>query len=309
MTGGIPVKFKTINKMKNNLFFAAFVLLVAASCTNNTISVDDNQNLVPVRVHVEDFSVSQEMFPGTRAGQDISEYTGVKTITVAFYTSEGTEQSKTTQMRASLPAGDTFGDFSLSLPMGSYTMVVLASGSDYAMTLTSPTQAGFDAQEEHVRETFAATQAVNVSSNEAVNINATLSRIISKVMVVSTDNRTADVANIRTTFSAGGTVFNPTTGFATTNTGFSNTVRGSVVANSPSSATNYLFLATDEQMVNVTIETLDADGAVLFSKTVNNVPLRRNRVTTLTGAMFTNTGIAGAFQVNTDWLTENDVSF
>ena len=295
--------------MKNNLFFAAFVLLVAASCTNNTISVEENQNMVPVRVHVEGFSVSQEMFPGTRAGQDISEYTGVKTITVAFYTSEGTEQSKTTQLRASLPAGDTFGDFSLSLPMGSYTMVVLASGSDYAMTLTSPTQAGFDAQEEHVRETFAATQAVNISSNEAVNINATLSRIISKVMVVSTDNRTADVANIRTTFSAGGTGFNPTTGFATTNTGFSNTVRGSVVANSPSSATNYLFLATDEQMVNVTIETLDADGAVLFSKTVNNVPLRRNRVTTLTGAMFTNTGIAGAFQVNTDWLTENDVSF
>lgn len=295
--------------MKNNLFFAAFVLLVAASCTNNTISVEENQNLVPVRVHVEGFSVSQEMFPGTRAGQDISEYTGVKTITVAFYTSEGTEQSKITQMRASLPAGDTFGDFSLSLPMGSYTMVVLASGSDYAMTLTSPTQAGFDAQEEHVRETFAATQAVNVSSNEAVNINATLSRIISKVMVVSTDNRTADVANIRTTFSAGGTGFNPTTGFATTNTGFSNTVRGSVVANSPSSATNYLFLATDEQMVNVTIETLDADGAVLFSKTVNNVPLRRNRVTTLTGAMFTNTGISGAFQVNTDWLTEYDVSF
>lgn len=295
--------------MNKNVFFAAFVLLVAASCTNNTISVEENQNMVPVRVHVEGFSVSQEMFPGTRAGQDISEYTGVKTITVAFYTSEGTEQSKTTQMRASLPAGDTFGDFSLSLPMGSYTMVVLASGSDYAMTLTSPTQAGFDAQEEHVRETFAATQAVNVSSNEAVNINATLSRIISKVMVVSTDNRTADVANIRTTFSAGGTGFNPTTGFATTNTGFSNTVRGSVVANSPSSATNYLFLATDEQMVNVTIETLDADGAVLFSKTVNNVPLRRNRVTTLTGAMFTNTGIAGAFQVNTDWLTENDVSF
>lgn len=295
--------------MNKNVFFAAFVLLVAASCTNNTISVDDNQNLVPVRVHVDGFSVSQEMFPGTRAGQDISEYTGVKTITVAFYTSEGTEQSKTTQMRASMPAGDTFGDFSLSLPMGSYTMVVLASGSDYAMTLTSPTQAGFDAQEEHVRETFAATQAVNVSSNEAVNINATLSRIISKVMVVSTDNRTADVANIRTTFSAGGTGFNPTTGFATTNTGFSNTVRGSVVANSPSSATNYLFLATDEQMVNVTIETLDADGAVLFSKTVNNVPLRRNRVTTLTGAMFTNTGIAGAFQVNTDWLTENSVNF
>ena len=285
----------------------AIIALIVAGCSND-INVDVNNNdLVPVRVHVNGFSVSQEMFPVTRA--DISGYEGVKTITVAFYTSDGTEQSKTTQMRGSMPAGGTFGDFSLSLPMGSYTMVVVASGSSYAMTLNSPTVAGFDSEETHVRETFAATQTVNVSSTEAVDISASLDRIVARVTVQSTDNRTADVANIRTTFSAGGTGFNPTTGFATSNTGFSNTVRGSVVDNSPSSATNYLFLASDEQTVNVTIETLDASGNTLFSKTVNNVPLKRNRVTTLTGAMFTNTGIAGAFQVNTDWLTENNVNF
>lgn len=295
--------------MKNLVFLAGIILLTVASCKSETETLVNNNDLVPVRVHVDGFSVSQEMFPSTRASQDISDYDGVQTITVAFYTSDGIEKSKTTQLRSSLPAGDTFGDFNLSLPMGNYTMVVLASGSNYPVAVNSPTEAGFDAQETHVRETFTATQAVNVSSTEAVDISATLDRIVAKVMVVSTDNRTADVSNIRTTFSAGGTGFNPTTGFATTNTGFSNTVRGSVVENSPSSATNYLFLATDEQTVNVTIETLDADGAVLFSKTVNNVPLKRNRVTTLTGAMFTNTGIEGAFQVNTDWITGNTVNF
>lgn len=295
--------------MKKSILFAALTLLIAASCSNESETIVNNNELVPVRVHVDGFSVSQEMFPGTRAAQDISDYEGVKAITVAFYTSDGTEKSKTTQLKGSLPSGDTFGEFNLSLPMGSYTMVVVASGSNYAMTLNSPTEAVFDAQESHVRETFAATQAVNVSNTEAVDVSATLNRIVAKVQVVSTDNRTADVANIRTTFSAGGTGFNPTTGLATSNTGFSNTVRGTVVENTPSTATNYLFLATDEQTVNVTIETLDADGAVLFSKTVNNVPLKRNRATTLTGAMFTNTGITSTFQVNTDWLTENSVNF
>ena len=66
------------------------------------------------------------------------------------------------------------------------------------------------------------------------------------------------------------------------------------------------FLNTDEQDIDVTIETLDADGNSLFSKTIQNVPFKRNRKTILTGAMYTNTGMAGSFQVNTDWLTSGD---
>ena len=70
-----------------------------------------------------------------------------------------------------------------------------------------------------------------------------------------------------------------------------------------------LFLATDDQTMNITIETLDASNNVLFSKTVSNVPLKRNRVTTLTGAMYSASASATSFQVNTDWLTANNVNF
>ena len=60
----------------------------------------------------------------------------------------------------------------------------------------------------------------------------------------------------------------------------------------------------DEDTMDVTVETLDAaDGNVLFSKTVSNVPLKRNRETTLTGAIYSGTGVtASGFLVNTDWL-------
>ena len=68
-------------------------------------------------------------------------------------------------------------------------------------------------------------------------------------------------------------------------------------------------MATDEQTMNVTIETLDADGAVLFSKTVNDVPFKRNRITKLTGAMYTNEAVSGTFKVETAWLDEYNANF
>ena len=69
------------------------------------------------------------------------------------------------------------------------------------------------------------------------------------------------------------------------------------------------FLNTDEQEIDVTIETLDSDENVLFSKTVTNVPFKRNRKTILTGAMYTNSGVDGAFQVETAWLDEYSANF
>ena len=116
------------------------------------------------------------------------------------------------------------------------------------------------------------------------------------------------VTKIRTTYGAGGKSFNPTTGLATVNSGFA-------VTNTPSSAVttldvgNYAFLATDEQTMDITIEALDAGENVLFTKVVSNVPLRRNRVTTLTGQVFTADTSSATFQVDSDWLEGNEVPF
>ncbi len=294
-----------------HIFFLAGLALLASNCTNDiNVEEDNSDELAPVTVRVNSFSVSQEEFSGTRATSTPNGYDGTSVVTLAFYTADGTEVYKATQIKKSMPEGKTFGEFNLSLPMGSYTMVVIGRGNadGDVLNLTSPTTAAYTT--DHVRETFTATQEVNITNCDAVNLTATLDRVIAKVQVVSTDNRTANVANIRMTFSGGGKDFNPTTGFALTNTGLVNTVQGSEDANSKTTATSYLFLATDEQTVDVTIETLDADGAVLFSKTVQNVSLRRNRVTKLTGAMYTNAGAsASSFTLNTDWLDGNEIAF
>ena len=283
------------------IYLILAALLLVAGCKKK----DDA--LVPVRIHVNDFTITQDTLPSK---DGIPEYNGVKAVTLAFYkTSDGSEQYKVNQFREDPSTYTTFGDFSLSLPMGSYTMVVLGYGlneGEPAITLTSPTSATFGTYP--ARETFVATQAVNVTNTSAVELSATLSRVISKVKVTSTDGCTENAVSVRLTFSAGGKAFNPTTGLATSNTGFSNVLPIQSTVGNPTNSISYLFLATDEQTMTVTIDVLNALEESISHKVVNNVPLQRNRLTTLTGSIYS-AGAGTDFTVDTDWLPETGVTF
>jgi len=193
--------------------------------------------------------------------------------------------------------------------MGSYTMVVLGYGlndGEPVITLTSPTSATFG--NNPARETFVATQAVNITNTNDVTLSATLNRIVSKLKIHSTDGCTENAVNVRTTLSAGGKAFSPSTGLATSNTGFINVLPIQSTVGNPTNSITYLFLATDEQTVNVTIDVLDAGGNSISHKEVSGVPFKRNRMTVLTGSLYSSGG-NGSFQVETEWLTDAEVNF
>ena len=266
--------------------------------------------LAPVSVHINGFSLSQEDCPATKSDPvALADCNEVNAITLAFYTSDGTEQYKATQLKSDNTTYTTFGDFSLSLPIDNYTLVAIAyttkDGSPFI--LTSPTEAAYTGA--HAYETFVCTRGLNITSTSAVDIGATLNRVVSFLKVVSTDGKTANVSNVRMTLSAGGKSFNPTTGLALSNTGFVNTVGNSAEIGAHSISSTAFFLASDEQTMDVTIETLDAQGNTVCTQTVNDVPFKRNRITKLSGPLYTNTAIAGSFRLNTEWLTETIVSF
>lgn len=303
---------KIIQSIKQNIVISKMASLFAIVACCGLYSGCNKEHVEAlgygsVKVHVSGFTVTQEEIPQAKSAEDLADYTNVGAIDLAFY--EGTtEVYKTTQLRSDNTTYTTFGEFECNLPIGNYTMVVIGRGytDGDVFVLTSPTSAGYTS--ERARETFCATQDVTVTSSTPLDLTVTLSRIIAKLHIVSTDERSASVTKIRTTYSAGGKSFNPTTGLATVNTGFS-------VTNTPSTAVqtldvgNYTFLATDEQTMDITIEALDAGDNVLFTKVVSNVPLRRNRITTLTGQVFTAGTSSGSFQVETDWLEGNTVEF
>ena len=74
----------------------------------------------------------------------------------------------------------------------------------------------------------------------------------------------------------------------------------------PIGIVNFLFLATDEEAMDVTIEVLDANDEVLYTKVVEDVPLKRNRMTKLIGALF-NATATSVFQLETTWLPAVDI--
>ena len=290
---------------------AAFALL-AASCgqeleNGNDVTASKETGTAQISVHVNDFSISQEDFAATRATTDATSYSGMKAMTLAFYNADGTEQYNTTQLKGSIPVGETFGTFNLSLPYGTYTMIVMGYGSDSPVVLNSQTEAVFE--EGRSRETFVYTQSVTVTNSTPLELSATLSRIVSRLMVLSTDGRPANLNTIRFKFSKGGMSFNPVTGLAASDTGFTvNTQTTKEVGETTNMTVNF-FLASDEETMDVTIETLDADDNVLFSKIVKDVPFKRNRITKLTGKMYSTDVTASSFLLNSDWLSEENKSF
>ena len=295
--------------MKKFLLMAVICLVCAAlsSCSNDgsfdsSINPSNEQVVAPVTVTTTTgFDISQGEFTGTRATA-VGDYNGIQALTLVFYKPDGTQVYKCTHIKDDATTFTTFGEFSTSLPLGSYTMVVMGYDWNQELTFNSSTVASFGTGPAH--DTFADAQAVNITNTTAVNLTATLQRIVTALAVRSTDNRPAGVTHMRITYSAGSRSFNPTTCLAADNNGFVDLITFGGAVGAAIYSGDYFFLNTDEQTMDVTIETLDAaDGNVLFSKTFANVPFKRNRQTTLQGPIFTDgSANAGSFMVNVDWI-------
>ena len=301
------------------LFISTAILLSIVACTNDSESTvvenQTEQGYAPVTVRVSDFSIATEEISSgdglTRGTETLNSYFAGGAITLAFYNAVGTEVYKTTQVK-----GDgtytTFGEFTANLQVGHYTMVAVARAhyDGDAFTLTSPTEAAYTSM--RPRETFSKVQTVTVTSASPLDLSVTLNRINSWLKIISTDGRPASIKKIRTTFEKGGKSFNPTTGWATTDTGFSQT-------NNPSTATGatieinvvpFVACADDaEEKMTVTIEALDNDDNVLGTKVVNNVPFKRNRQTILRGNVFTAEPTTSSFKIETAWLSDYTMDF
>ena len=293
--------------MKTKSIIMAAVMLLCLSC-NKQVETPDSEPTATVSVHVSDFTVALSDLPGagTRATEDPADYAFVGELVLAFYDADGKEVYKTSQSKSSTATDASFGEFSFQLPVGNYTMVAIGRdvGTNDAFSLTSPVQAAYTS--ERVRETFCAVQPVVIASTAAVSLSVTLNRVVTKLVVESTDNQPAGVAKIRTTYGAGSKGFNPTTGLALDNNGFSLNNSVNATPGTTLAIKNYAFLAADEQEIDITLEVLDEKGGVLSTRVIPNVPFRRNRQTTLRGQLFSS---KGTFYLETTWLPGVEVDF
>lgn len=289
---------------------AIFAIAAAGLCAVACMKEDKPQNLVPVTVRVNDFSITQEeistTLPSTKTTETPQNYSGVKTFTLAFFDAAGKEAFNETQVRSDSTYYEIFGSFNLSLPMGSYTMVVLGYGGEEPVTFNSMTEVTFG--EAIPRETFAYTRNITMSNSDLVEIEATLQRIVAGLAVRSTDFTPPELHSVRVSVSKGANSFNPISGLATSDTGVSVLFyRYTSVGSTTRTLINF-FLTSDEENMDVTVETMDENENVMLSKTITNVPFKRNRNTIISGKMFSDTASLGVL-LSTDFLPDLNLQF
>ena len=70
-----------------------------------------------------------------------------------------------------------------------------------------------------------------------------------------------------------------------------------------------VWLCSGQSNIDVTIEALDANDQVLFTKHIPAVPLKRNAETTISGPIFTTGSSTIGITLDTDWLPGYEVTF
>ena len=300
-------------------FVLAVSMLLCAACSNESelTQVENKANQgekARVTVRVASFSIEKDDLPTgqsmTRGVTDAA--SSVDAVDLVFYDAEGTAVYSSTQIKDNSSTYETFGVFACDLPEGTYTMVAVGRAwfEGDVFEITSPTLAAYTS--ERPRETFCATQSATVTTSAPLDLNVTLNRICAKLTIESTDGRPAEITKIRTTYAKGGKGFSPTTGLATSDGGYAQINNPSKDAGATVKVSSFVFLTTgadEEETMDITIDAMDDDENVIYTKVATNVPLQRNCKTTLRGELFTTGTSTASFQIETSWGAEKTAGF
>lgn len=244
----------------------------------------------------------------TRGVVTIGDY--FQKLNVMLFDAEGNKYFD--KVRTQYSTDENFGQMSLTLPAGEYTVVAVGHSSAKSATIKSPEMVQFTASEgQKLTDTFAYCGTVTVG-DEPENHSLTMSRVCAMVRFQFTDEEIpASLTNVKFDYTGGSANFNPTTSEGTTKSTQSET--RPVSANDSYQIFTFPYMATTGTL-KVTISALASDGTVIKKKTLDAVPVTRNRITTYSGPLFgegegTITQSGFGFTVNPDWDGEDQYTF
>ena len=194
----------------------------------------------------------------------------------------------------------------LDLPVGDYVLVAVAHSSASTPSLKSPQQVVFNAKDgRKLTDTWCKTMAYTVEHDQPVSTEMPLRHASACVLFSFTDDLPDGTTALRFDYNGGSANVNPSTleGYTKSNQSELRTL------SDDGAYTIYTFpyMARDG-MLKVTVNALDAQGAVLYSRTVSNVPVSRGQTTTVEGSLVpSDTGLG--FKVNSEWDGETTINF
>ena len=295
------------------IIVAMTMIIVGCTQDNGATSPTEETPLVQVTVSLKGLDISQQDMDDVRSTASEA----VRYVAFAVFDSRGSKVVDLTQHIDD----EQFGTLSFSLAVGDYTLVAVGhAGNDSygGASILSASQVCLP--QPSFRETFSLTHDLVLPSVSDTALVLTLPRVSSALVIQPTEPQPAAVTQLRIILgNPEATVpttitFDPSTGLVPAYTGqtcYSYTRNVIVYQGQTYPYTFDLLLPAAETWLPLTVQALDAEGGVLFSRYVSDVPFAQNRQTIATGDIFSQPSSASSaiLSFDTQWQTPNTLNF
>ena len=288
-----------ISNYRNLLLLIAVLFLV--SCEQLTFD-DDGDEYGRITLS---FSTSPVE---TRASTNLGAY--FTKLNVQMFNNDGEKVFTTIKTQTSSDAN--FGNIKINLSPGSYTVVAVGHSSTKSATIKSPTVCQFTASDgEKLTDTFCCCQEITITEDPQ-QFSLQMYRATAMVRFIFTDeNMPENLARWSFTYTGGSANFSPTTMQGITRS--SQSELRAAVQSQQYCVFTFPYMA-DSCSLSISVAATTLDGSVVRSRTFDDVPAIRNRITTYTGTFFEpgdgNITISDfGFVVNGDWSGEDVIEF
>lgn len=197
-------------------------------------------------------------------------------LSFAFF--NGDEKVKTVNQSA---GDDNYGTISLNLAEGSYRIVVIAHNGKGNCTISSPEKVKF--YKNKMTDTFIYYGTLDVTEDDDTNQEIRLTRAVAKITLHISDNIPTNVKWLKFYYTGGSSTLDATTAQGCVNS--KQTEELDIVAGQKDYSV-YTFPHQDDKKVTLTVTAYDPSDTEVAAKRIEDIPVKRNYITTCTGSLF-----------------------
>ena len=284
--------------------FIAFLALLMVACEKPFVAENEENTSESANVILRMSQFEQIAF--TRTATEITDL--CSRLNVAIFSSDGSKVQSVAQKD-----GDaSFGTIALTIPAGTYKLVVIAHSGEGSATISSVDKVTFPSNK--VTDTFYYYGDLVVTDTKQT-YDLTLTRAVAMFrLVLSDESIPSNVAKMKFYYTGGSSTFSPVAGYgcvASKQTEIRN------VGNGVTQFDIYTMPHSEEDVLaKLTITALDVNDNVVKEQTFENIPITRNQITRYNGNFFGGgggnapaSGSAFRMTANPDWDKEQGYEF
>lgn len=298
--------------MKKLPILTLFFVVFFCACTSDYNNVANTEE-VPVEVTFSGLDISvvpdESLSPAAVKTRVPADEAKVTRIAFKVYDSEGTEVYSVEKNKNT---DSDFNNVRFPLHVGDYTFVAVAhrGKTENSKVATINTVSDATLPEEHLPAAiYSKTMSVNISGNTTQSVAFDFGkRITSSFSLIVNDKYPDDIEEIHITLNSSKSEadypyhIDPSTGFAPTDCYYKDVFKRQSVSDKNFTGKRPIssfFLTAAEQTADVTIEMIDANDNILYSRTLHGVTFRQHSTTKATGSFFSS-NVTGTFNFDTE---------